>query len=554
MNNFIGKSDKTIVADGIGYYDYLPSIFIHKDILRKNKTLDEDSILYKRVNNMRRYLPYNNHKVNKYPCGTALLQLPFFTYTYLTTPRENNYNDGYQKPFHKTILASTIFYLFLSILFLKKILLLYDIKKYNIAFIQLLLVLGTSVTHYANVESSFSHIYSLFAITAFIYFTKLYLIDNKIKHFLIACLLLGLIFIIRQPNIIIILFVPFLAETFSNLKASIAGLYNKKSSFILGVFLFILIASIQLILWYIQTGSFLVYSYQGEGFNFLNPYFFSILFSYKKGLFVYTPVLLISLVSIIWLIKLKKYYLVLTWVSFFFILTYIFSSWWTWFYGCSYGLRVYIDFYVIFFIPIALMINQISLIYKLIIITIASFTIPVNIIQTYQYKNYILHWNNMSKEKYWKVFLKTDDKYKGLLWKMNYNLNKYSNIAEFNIGDIISTKNSYTKILKINNKDNNEINKTRIIQIHIDHLYPKNSDTKIIISVKNTNNKHSYFWDKRSLLHFHETEFNEFQTGVFNFDINSIDDNEEKTISISVFSGDKVDTLENVKINFLSLN
>ncbi|MFA4863681.1 MAG: hypothetical protein WC605_07915, partial [Bacteroidales bacterium] len=48
INNYIGNVDKTIKADGVGYYDYLPSLFIHHDLIRKDIPVQKDSILYDR--------------------------------------------------------------------------------------------------------------------------------------------------------------------------------------------------------------------------------------------------------------------------------------------------------------------------------------------------------------------------------------------------------------------------------------------------------------------------------------------------------------------------
>ena len=303
---------------------------------------------------------------------------------------------------------------------MKKILTLYNIKKHIIIFCQLTLVLATSVTHYSNYDAGFSHIYSLFAITAFIYFIKSYLHQKKINHFFLGCLFLGLIFILRPPNILIILFIPFLAGSIKEMKLGFTTLFTNKKNLVIGILLFFVISSIQSILWYMQTGNFFVYSYQGEGFNFLSPHFLSILFSYKKGLFIYSPILLITLFSILWLAYKKYSYLLFTWVCFFLALTYVLSSWWCWFYGCSYGLRAYIDYYVIFFIPFAIMLNKIKVAPKLFFMSLALSTIPLNIIQTYQYKEFILHWIDMDEEMYWKVFLKTDDRFKGLIWKNKY--------------------------------------------------------------------------------------------------------------------------------------
>ena len=49
INNYIGNVEKTINADGIGYYDYLPSIFIHNDFIRYNDSRLENNSLYQRI-------------------------------------------------------------------------------------------------------------------------------------------------------------------------------------------------------------------------------------------------------------------------------------------------------------------------------------------------------------------------------------------------------------------------------------------------------------------------------------------------------------------------
>lgn len=554
INNYIGNAEKTIKTDGIGYYDYLPSIFIHHDFLRKNNPIQEDSLLYNRIISTDVYVDYKHFKVNKYPGGTALLQLPFFGYTYFTEKLTGDDQDGYQKPFQRNIFYSTIFYLLLSILFLKKILILYEVKKHVIVFCQLTLVLSTSVTHYANVDAGFSHIYSLFAITLFLYFIKSFLLNKKSIHFVLACLSLGLIFILRQPNILIILFIPFLAGSLGNLKTGIKAIFADKKSLAKGVLLFFGICSIQSILWYLQTNSFFVDSYQGESFNFLEPHFLDILFSYKKGLFIYTPILLISLLSVIWFAYKKYYYLLFTWVSFFLILTYVFSSWWSWYYGCSYGLRVYIDFYAVFFLAIALMLDRINLVLRIVIMTIALTTIPLNIMQTYQYKEYILHWIDMDKEKYWKVFGKTNDRYIGLIWKNNFNPSLYSTEYEIKIGDLSFPKNSFNKVININSDEIPNLDKVSIIQVLIDNDYQENNDTKISLHIENSNTEYTYYSHERNLIHFHEKNLNEWQTGFFNFEFKPLVDKQEKTISLEVKTGNKMDYLKNVRLKFLSKN
>ena len=145
VNNYIGNVEQTINADGKGYFDYLPSLFIHDDLVRKNEEQKEQNPKYDRVNSTGVYVDYNQFKVNKYPCGTAVLQLPFFVTTYLATDLEGDRLDGYQEPFQRSVYYSAIFYLFLSIFFLRKVLLLYEVRFPIIIVCQLLLVYATSV-------------------------------------------------------------------------------------------------------------------------------------------------------------------------------------------------------------------------------------------------------------------------------------------------------------------------------------------------------------------------------------------------------------------------
>lgn len=79
---FLGEVNKSLQSDGLGYYDYLPSIFFYQDFVRKNDPIQENPNLYKRIHKTGIYVDHNNYKVNKFAVGTALLQLPFFTVAY----------------------------------------------------------------------------------------------------------------------------------------------------------------------------------------------------------------------------------------------------------------------------------------------------------------------------------------------------------------------------------------------------------------------------------------------------------------------------------------
>lgn len=548
INNYIGNVAVTIKSDGIGYYDYLPSLFIHHDLVRKDHPKDIAPDVYKRLEDTQVYNEYNGYMVNKYPCGPAILELPFFVKTWVSLPRSNLPSDGYQPAYHRSIFHAALVYLFLSLVFLRKLLLTYSINRWIIAALQVFLVLGTSVTNYVNFDASYSHIFSLFAITSFLYFSRVFFQHKSLKHFLFASLMLGLIFTLRNPNILILLFLPFIAGSWQQFLTGISFLFKNIKMTLLGVLLFFCIASIQLILWYLQTGDFLVYTYQGEGFNFLTPHFYDVLFSYRKGLFVYQPILFLMLVGLVWLFLRRQFYLLLTWTFFFIAITYFISSWWAWSYGASFGQRVYIDYYPIFFIPFALMLNHSRMWIKLGVLTLAVVLIPVNIIQTLQYKEYILHWESMDKENYWKVFLKTESKYVGLIWKKKYDVPVAYQPPEFRFGDVLFNGVGSAQI-RFQSDQLSPLKFLDNIRIELRDQFNPKENSFVQVEVVQSNGQ-AAVWQSTPLIHFHEEGLNTNHMGVYDFMFDPIPLNKDSKVIIEFWSELSPKTFQAVKVSF----
>jgi hypothetical protein len=94
------------------------------------------------------------------------------------------------------------------------------------------------------------------------------------------------------------------------------------------------------------------WSYDGEGFTFSEPHFWQLLFSYRIGIFVHTPLLLLTLVGCYFLFKQNKQAAAF-WLGYLVFITYIMSCWWSWDYGGFYGNRVYAEHLVFFALPLA---------------------------------------------------------------------------------------------------------------------------------------------------------------------------------------------------------
>ncbi len=301
-------------------------------------------------------------------------------------------------------------------------------------------------------------------------------------------------------------------------------------------------------------GHFLLYSYQGEGFHFLHPQFINILFSYRKGLFVYTPILFLSLAGLIRMAFQRKYYQVFTWLLFFLLITYLLSSWHSWDYGASYGSRVFIDYYSVFFILLALLINEIPKILKTGIILLSVLTIPVNLIQGYQYKAYILHWTDMNKEKYWEVFLKTGKRYQGLLWKKNFDPHRFSVIKKITLGNITSSStNKFKLIYQIKSKSIPDFDRVCLIRISFANRFLAKNNSKIIVGIRDIVSGKTDYWFDPYIIHFAQKQLGQWQKGFYNFTFKPMTNGKEKIIFVKLFSQKhRLNVLKDFQIDLLA--
>jgi hypothetical protein len=399
------KWQNIIEADAKGYYAYLPATFIYNDL---------NFIFYDTVEKIKYFNPQFNYDyrvktgegkmVNKYFCGTAIAQSPFFLLAHAFSFINNSDPDGYSRIYMLFITLAAIFYLFIGLIFMNELLKLYGIRDNFRSITLVALLFGTNLFFYSVCEMGMSHIYSFAFIAMFCYFIKKTFIHSEGKYLFISMCLLGLIFLIRPANLMILFAIPFLAGSIYSILKGIEFLKKNMAWFIFGLIAMGLIMSIQLIIYKISTGNFWVDSYPGEDFHFSDPHFMSILFSYKKGLFLYTPLYLVALGGMYMLYKKRKFEF-FTFIFFFVVLTYVLSSWWNWWYGGSFSSRVYVEYLPLFGILLAILLQEVSKkIRNRVLVPVIIVMIVLCQFQTYQYRYYVIHWEDMNKERYWNAF------------------------------------------------------------------------------------------------------------------------------------------------------
>ncbi len=396
-------------SDACGYYAYLPAVFIYGDI---NFNFLDTLISNPQFPDNLKFDYREKHgdlNINKFYAGTALMQLPFFGAGYLLTKPDDPIAAGYGGLYQVLIQLSTIMYLLGSMIIIRKLLRLYQASEVNISIILLVLVFGTNVFHYTVSEPGMSHIYSLFCISLFLVLLKRYFITLKPGYWVSGFAILGLIILIRPVNIIIIGILPFIARTMFDLKKGLIQIIKRPAYLTLSIVLFMMIISIQALIYKLQAGDFLIYSYKEEGFNFLQPHFWDILFSYRKGLFIYTPVLFLILFFGSYKLFKTGLYQFITWAGFFILVTWILSSWHMWYYGGSFSSRVYIEYYPLFGILLGILLRDLkNRGLRKILIALLFLLIIICQIQTYQYRTGRIHWSEMNKGLYWDNFLRID--------------------------------------------------------------------------------------------------------------------------------------------------
>jgi hypothetical protein len=395
-----------IISDGKGYYAYLPAAIIYHDL----NLGFFDSIEKKYYDTNTKYdyrTGVEGKTIDKYFCGVAVLQLPFFLAGHVITKISGGEADGYSKWYAVLMCIGAIFYLGIGLVYLRKFLKSFGAENAMAAFLIAVIVFGTNLFYYSFVEPMMSHVYSFAMICVFLNYSKKWMDAGKWKYFLFSAFVLGLIVLIRPVNGLIILWLPFAAGNWKLFSDRMISIFRSPRFLSAAVLLFLYVISFQLVIYYKETGHIFIDAYGPEKFDFTHPEIFNFLFSYKKGLFVYLPITFISLFGFIPLWKQNRFRAIYLFL-FLFALIYILSSWWMWYYGGSFGTRVLVEYLPFFALLLFYLIG--SLKKKIIKASVISLIVLLTLFcefQTWQYRFFIIHWSEMTQEKYWDVFLKT---------------------------------------------------------------------------------------------------------------------------------------------------
>lgn len=410
---YVGFPELAISWDAFGYYLYLPYAFIYNDLSFSDLShVQSIADQYQSTDTLYQLtLASNGNHVIKYPAGIAILMSPFFFIGHCGAILFGYPADGFSAPYDFMVSIGNLFYVLIGVVYLRKVLKHFFSSK--IAVITLFaLIIGTNFLQMAISSAGNSHI-PLFALHAMaLYFTIIWHKTPSILNSSKLGVIIGLM-IIARPTEIVFLFIPILWGV-----RSIRGFFDKyyeliknnwKSLFVFS-FAIIAIGLIQLGYWKSVTGEWFFYSYDnaGEGFEFFNPYTYDFLFSYRKGWYLYTPIMLIATIGLLFTLK-KKYDFGLSLIIFFGLNIWIVSSWSCWWYAGSFSQRSMIQSYPEMAFGLATIISTVyeKTFIRNLILSIVSFLITLNLFQSWQFDKRIIDASRMTRDYYWAVFGRT---------------------------------------------------------------------------------------------------------------------------------------------------
>lgn len=338
----------TFASDGLGYYQYLPAVFICNDVVHSQKwylILDDGTPL------------------NKFTWGVAYLQAPFFFMANAYCAATGQANDGYTPVHGFFILLGAMIYCFLALLLIFKLL-----RPRFGAIISLLSVAlvfyCTNLIFYTLCDSAMSHVYSFFLVAVFIYLTPAFYRKPSVINAILLAIPLAILVLIRQSNIVVAFYLLFYNVATWKEAADRIGFWLRKWHFaMLFVGIVFVVFIPQFVYWHAVTGKWYIYAY---GYNravhealiyWDKPKIGEVLAGPVSGWLVYSPVMIGSVVGMFLMFRKKC---VDSWAVALVFLTalYIISSWWCYTYDCGFGHRGFIDFYALLAIPLALSLSK----------------------------------------------------------------------------------------------------------------------------------------------------------------------------------------------------
>lgn len=280
--------------DGAGYYSQTRSLVVDHDLDLKNEhdyfeqSFNVNSIQEDNLTGL---------WYSQYPIGVGLLQLPFVGLVHLFV-----HGDGYSMGYIYASCLSAVVFGFLGLwicfIFCRRY---FDEKTSFVAV--LVYWLSSNLFYYMFLESSLSHAYSFFATSLFIYYFFTMDRSDMIEYYGLGLISALMVMVRYQDGIFLLIPIYFFIKDYFTKNYIFTSMVRNNFQYFIS---FLMGMSPQLMILLYQHKS-LSTHYQYV-YNFWQSFthFFLVLFSNNHGLFLWTPIALIGILSLFYGIKSKE--------------------------------------------------------------------------------------------------------------------------------------------------------------------------------------------------------------------------------------------------------
>lgn len=401
----------TLSWDVFGYYLWLPAKFIQDDFWLDNIQWIRDLMDQSPISGSlyQAYIGPNGTWMYWFLMGMGVMYMPFFFIGHLWAKMGGYPANGFSMPYQISIAYGSVVYASLGLIFLWKIL-----KKYFtelvVSIILVIIVAGTNYLHFTAIGGSATANYLFTLLAAVVWFTIRWHEKPTVIRSLFLGVLCGLIVLIKPSEVFCILIPVLWPVAEGGFKGKMLLIKKHWWHLVIICITGLIVVFPQLFYWKQEANAWIFDSYinPGIGLDLGQPHLLEVLFSFRKGWLIYTPIMIFSLIGFIFLYRQKRSYF---WpiLIYFLVTFYVIASWTEWWYGGGFGQRPLIVSYVVLAFPLGYFLQEI-LKRKVLkwFVGIAIFgLIALNLFQTWQYNNYIIHCDRMTMKYYLAVFGKT---------------------------------------------------------------------------------------------------------------------------------------------------
>lgn len=412
---FTHITEKELSWDVLGYYLPLPASVIYDDPLMDDRTWIEEINNEKDLSGTLYQISSNDEGESMYFFffGMSMMYSLFFFLGHLSAWIFDIPMDGFSYPYVFWMVVGGLVYTTIGVIYFRKVLL-HFFKDKQVAILLLIFAFTTNTVQHLTVKDLETVNVLFMWVVVILWNTIKWHESHKLKNLMVIGAGVMMMCLIK-PSEVFVIFIPLLYGVTSKAefrdKWQLIVKYKTQFYWTIGVAFLLFVP--QLSYWLYKTGQVYYDTYKnpGVGLDIFSPHILDSLFSYKKGWLIYTPVMILNLIGLVFLYRRNKG-LFMAGFSYFIISFYIITSWTEWWYGAGFSNRPLIVTYPILFLGLGYFLQYLSERKSILLnvgvgvyIVLCTF---LNLFQWWQLRVWILDPYRTTKEYYWAIFLQTE--------------------------------------------------------------------------------------------------------------------------------------------------